>query len=238
MTWGELEQRTDALAAALPPTSADGDRPDRAAGPQPPRLRRVAGRHRQARRRPGAAQHRVLRTAAGRAARPRARRRADLRPGVRRGAGRPVGWPDGPVHVIAWEDEPADGLTVDGLIADHLGQRPPPPTSSPHVVLLTSGTTGAPKGARRGTGGGRRRPRRLIERVPWRAEDTLGRGGADVPRLGVRLPGARRHDGQHRGDAPALRPRADPRDGRPAPRRRDRPSSRSCSSGSSRCRRS
>ncbi len=79
----------------------------------------------------------------------------------------------GPLHVTAWEDEPADGLTVDGLIDDHLGQRPPAPTSSPHVVLLTSGTTGAPKGARRGTGGGAGDLVAIIERVPWRAEDTV-----------------------------------------------------------------
>jgi acyl-CoA synthetase (AMP-forming)/AMP-acid ligase II len=81
--------------------------------------------------------------------------------------------PEGPVHVIAWEDEPAIGPTVDSLVADHLGQKPPAPTRSPHVVLLTSGTTGAPKGARRGTGGGAGDLVAIIERVPWRAEDTV-----------------------------------------------------------------
>jgi fatty-acyl-CoA synthase len=81
--------------------------------------------------------------------------------------------PDGPVHVVAWEDEPTTGLTLDRLIADHLGQRAPAPTSSPHVVLLTSGTTGAPKGAKRGTGGGAGDLVAIIERVPWRAEDTV-----------------------------------------------------------------
>ena len=58
------------------------------------------------------------------------------------------------MHVIAWEDEPVGGHTLDGLIAAHLGERPPPPTQTPGVVLLTSGTTGTPKGARRGAGGG------------------------------------------------------------------------------------
>jgi len=77
------------------------------------------------------------------------------------------------VHVVAWEDEPAAGLTVDGLVEEHLGRRPPAPTSSPHVVLLTSGTTGAPKGARRGTGGGAGDLVAIIERVPWQAEDTV-----------------------------------------------------------------
>ena len=41
------------------------------------------------------------------------------------------------------------------------------------MVLLTSGTTGAPKGARRGTGGGAGDLVAIIERVPWRAEDTV-----------------------------------------------------------------
>jgi fatty-acyl-CoA synthase len=77
------------------------------------------------------------------------------------------------VHVTAWEDEPAHGLTVDGLVEEHHGRRPPAPTGSPHVVLLTSGTTGAPKGARRGTGGGAGDLVAIIERVPWRAEDTV-----------------------------------------------------------------
>lgn len=83
------------------------------------------------------------------------------------------GLEDGPERVIAWEDEPVDGPTVDGLVADHLGERPPTPTGKPHVVLLTSGTTGAPKGARRGTGGGAGDLAAILERVPWRAEDTV-----------------------------------------------------------------
>jgi fatty-acyl-CoA synthase len=81
--------------------------------------------------------------------------------------------PPGPMHVIAWEDEPVDGHTLDGLIAAHLGERPPPPTQTPGVVLLTSGTTGTPKGARRGAGGGVDDLVASIERVPWRTEDTI-----------------------------------------------------------------
>ena len=179
MTWAELEERSDALAVALA-THVNGRGVDAGGG----RVGLLARNHR------GFVESLVatgklgadlvlLNTAFSgpqldRAARPRARRRAHLRPGVRRGAGRAARHDaGGPVHVTAWEDEPAVGLTVDGLVAAHLGRRPPPPTSSPHVVLLTSGTTGAPKGARRGTGGGAGDLVAIIERVPWRAEDTV-----------------------------------------------------------------
>ena len=80
---------------------------------------------------------------------------------------------DGPVRVVAWQDEPVREPTLDGLIAEHLGHRAPAPSGTPHVVLLTSGTTGAPKGARRGTGGGAGDLVAIIERVPWRAEHTV-----------------------------------------------------------------
>ena len=81
--------------------------------------------------------------------------------------------PDGPMHMIAWEDEPADGPTVDSLVASHLGERPPPPDATPSVVLLTSGTTGTPKGARRGASGGVDDLVASIDRVPWHTEDTI-----------------------------------------------------------------
>jgi len=88
-------------------------------------------------------------------------------------AGLPAADAGGPARVVAWEEEAAAGLTVDGLVASHFGRTPPAPTGRPHVVLLTSGTTGAPKGARRGTGGGAGDLAAIIERVPWRAEDTV-----------------------------------------------------------------
>ncbi len=178
MTWGELEEHTDALAAALAPYLRDGEG----------RVGLLARNHR------GFVESLVatgklgadlvlLNTAfsgpqlaelLGREHvdvivydQEYAEALADLPPEDDEEDG------DGPLHVIAWEDEPATGPTVDSLIADHLGQRPPSPTSSPHVVLLTSGTTGAPKGARRGTGGGAGDLVAIIERVPWRAEDTV-----------------------------------------------------------------
>ena len=186
LTWGELEQRTDALAVAIAAHVGDGDGPVRVgllarnhrgfvetlvatgklgadlvllntafSGPQ---LAELLGR-----------EHvdvlvydqEYAEALAG----------AASEPGPAKGPGKGPG--KGPLHVVAWEDEPATGLTVDGLVAERLGQRPPPPTGSPHVVLLTSGTTGAPKGARRGTGGGAGDLAAILERVPWRAEDTV-----------------------------------------------------------------
>ncbi len=179
LTWGELEARTDALAAALS-AHLDTQGVDGSSG----RIGLLARNHR------GFVESLVatgklgadlvlLNTAfsAPQLAELLGREHVDVLiydqeyaaaladlPGVADG---------GPVHVIAWEDEPAKGLTVDGLVDDHLGRKAPPPTSSPHVVLLTSGTTGAPKGARRGTGGGAGDLVAIIERVPWRAEDTV-----------------------------------------------------------------
>ncbi len=170
MTWGELEQRTDALAAALAPSFRDD------AG----RIGLLARNHR------GFVESLVaagklgadlvlLNTAFSgpQLAELLGRERVDILIYDQEYAAALADLPDGPVHVIAWEDEPVTGATVDRLIADHLGQRPPAPTSSPHVVLLTSGTTGAPKGARRGTGGGAGDLVAIIERVPWHAEDTV-----------------------------------------------------------------
>jgi fatty-acyl-CoA synthase len=173
MTWAELEERTDALAAALAPYLRDGEN---AHG----RVGLLARNHR------GFVETLV---AAGKLG-------ADLvllntafsGPQLVELLGREdvdvivhdqeyaealAGLDQGPARVVAWEDGPTDGPTVDGLISEHLGQQPPAATSKPHVVLLTSGTTGAPKGARRGTGGGAGDLAAILERVPWRAEDTV-----------------------------------------------------------------
>ena len=169
MTWGELEQRTDALAAAFA-SYLDGSG----------RVGLLARNHR------GFVETLVatgklgadlvlLNTAFSgpQLTELLGRERVDVLVHDQEYAEALAGLPEGAVRVTAWEDEPATGLTVDGLIDEHVGQRPPPPTSSPHVVLLTSGTTGAPKGARRGTGGGAGDLVAILERVPWRAEDTV-----------------------------------------------------------------
>jgi acyl-CoA synthetase (AMP-forming)/AMP-acid ligase II len=170
MTWSELEQHTDALAAALTPYLQDGQG----------RIGLLARNHR------GFVESLVaagklgadlvlLNTAFSgpQLAELLGREHVDVLIYDQEYAGALSALPEGPAHVIAWEDEATTGLTLDRLITDHLGQRPAAPTSSPHVVLLTSGTTGAPKGAKRGTGGGAGDLVAIIERVPWRAEDTV-----------------------------------------------------------------
>ena len=80
------------------------------------------------------------------------------------GVTRIVGWTDGAVH--------ENGLTVEGLAARHGGQRPQPTGRKGKIILLTSGTTGTPKGAQPTSSGGATELKALLERVPWRAEET------------------------------------------------------------------
>jgi acyl-CoA synthetase (AMP-forming)/AMP-acid ligase II len=75
-------------------------------------------------------------------------------------------------RVIAWVDHPErHDVTIDKLIAMHAGQRPTRPHGKGKLILLTSGTTGTPKGAKR-SGGGASELKAILERVPWRAEET------------------------------------------------------------------
>lgn len=80
---------------------------------------------------------------------------------------------DGLVEVLAWTDSPVPTgvLSIEGLIAAHAGESPPRPADRGRVVLLTSGTTGTPKGARR-SGGGADELAGMLERIPWRGEET------------------------------------------------------------------
>ena len=232
MTWGELERHTDALAAALTPHLGDGGG----------RIGLLARNHR------GFVESLVaagklgadlvlLNTAFSgpQLADLLGREHVDVLIYDQEYAGALAELPDGPVHVIAWEDEPTDGLTLDGLIEDHLGPARARPDQQP-------ARRAAHQRHDRRTQGGQARHRRRGRRPgrDHRAGALARRGhrggrGPDVPRVGVRLPGARRHDGQHHRDAPPLRPRADPGDGGPAPGRGDGRRTRSCSSGSSRC---
>jgi fatty-acyl-CoA synthase len=74
--------------------------------------------------------------------------------------------------VVAWTDDPdAHALTVAGLIDGHMRQRPSPSGRTSKLILLTSGTTGSPKGAKH-SGGGPAELKSILDRTPWRAEET------------------------------------------------------------------
>ena len=80
---------------------------------------------------------------------------------------------DGLVEVLAWTDSPTDAHTVEGLVARHVGRRAPKPARAGRIILLTSGTTGPPKGARRSGSGGAAALAAMLDRIPWRAEETV-----------------------------------------------------------------
>ncbi|OBK53131.1 acyl-CoA ligase FadD12 [Mycobacterium kubicae] len=76
-------------------------------------------------------------------------------------------------RIVAWADQQHD-LTVEKLIADHRGQRPQRTGDKGKVILLTSGTTGTPKGAKHsGGGGGVQTLKAILDRTPWRAEEPI-----------------------------------------------------------------
>jgi fatty-acyl-CoA synthase len=74
-------------------------------------------------------------------------------------------------ELVAWTDGPAARPTLDALIEAHVGDRVPRPARRGTIVLLTSGTTGRPKGARR-SGGGIDTLAAVLDRIPWRSEQT------------------------------------------------------------------
>lgn len=78
--------------------------------------------------------------------------------------------------VRAWiEDLDADVAgtdSLDGLIEAHWGHRAKRPAKAGRIVLLTSGTTGTPKGARRGGSTDVSSLAAMFERIPWRAGES------------------------------------------------------------------
>jgi fatty-acyl-CoA synthase len=73
--------------------------------------------------------------------------------------------------IVAWTDDPgAHAVSVAGLIEGHIGQRPSPSARTSKLILLTSGTTGSPKGAKH-SGGGPETLKSILDRTPWRAEE-------------------------------------------------------------------
>jgi len=76
-------------------------------------------------------------------------------------------------RIVAWTDGQHD-LTVEKLIADHAGQRPERSGRKGRMILLTSGTTGTPKGANQSGGNaGIGTLKAILDRTPWRAEETI-----------------------------------------------------------------
>jgi len=76
-------------------------------------------------------------------------------------------------RVVAWTDGEPEGQTLDSLIAgNHDGDLKPPP-DKPRFVILTSGTTGTPKGAQRSSPDGLMAMASLIDKIPFRARETM-----------------------------------------------------------------
>src|SRR5271166_3953637 len=74
-------------------------------------------------------------------------------------------------RIVAWTDDPSiRDVTVEKMIAAHVGQRPKR-VGKGKLIMLTAGTTGTPKGAKR-SGGGPDALLAILNGVPWRAEET------------------------------------------------------------------
>jgi acyl-CoA synthetase (AMP-forming)/AMP-acid ligase II len=82
-------------------------------------------------------------------------------------------------RIIAWTDGPQGGLTVEKMIAENAGRQPERERAKARrkgkVILLTSGTTGSPKGAKHsgGADGGPGILKAILDRTPWRAEEPV-----------------------------------------------------------------
>jgi fatty-acyl-CoA synthase len=88
-------------------------------------------------------------------------------------AGLLEGVDDGIERVVAWHDAEVDGVSLDSLIAAGDGSNLKPPPDKPRFVILTSGTTGTPKGAQRSNPDGLLAIAALIDKIPYRARQTM-----------------------------------------------------------------
>ena len=82
---------------------------------------------------------------------------------------------EGRLQVLSWvEDTGAahDLPTLDDLATASSGADLPPPRSASHAIILTSGTTGTPKGAPREQESGALPGLAMLERIPYRHDDT------------------------------------------------------------------
>jgi acyl-CoA synthetase (AMP-forming)/AMP-acid ligase II len=79
----------------------------------------------------------------------------------------------GIARVVGWSDGGTEERTLEQLIAagDESNLKPPP--DKPRFVILTSGTTGTPKGAQRSSPDGLLAMAALIDKIPYRARETM-----------------------------------------------------------------
>ncbi len=83
-----------------------------------------------------------------------------------------AGTPDA-TRIVAWTDAEHE-LTVEGLIAARAGAQPKRTGRKGKMILLTSGTTGSPKGAKQSGGNaGIGTLKAILDRTPWRAEEPV-----------------------------------------------------------------
>ncbi|KAA1248532.1 bile acid CoA ligase [Mycobacterium simiae] len=76
-------------------------------------------------------------------------------------------------RIVAWADQQQD-QTVEKLVSTYAGQRPKHAAAKGKLILLTSGTTGTPKGAKHSGGsGGISTLTAILDRTPWRAEEPI-----------------------------------------------------------------
>ncbi len=79
----------------------------------------------------------------------------------------------GIARIVAWTDGEPEEQTLEALIAANGESNHKPPPDKPRFVILTSGTTGAPKGAQRSSPDGLLVMAALIEKIPYRARETM-----------------------------------------------------------------
>jgi acyl-CoA synthetase (AMP-forming)/AMP-acid ligase II len=76
-------------------------------------------------------------------------------------------------RLVAWTDDPsAHKRTLEKMADEHRARRPRRSNQKSKLILLTSGTTGTPKGAKH-SGGGVKELKAVLNRIPWRAEETI-----------------------------------------------------------------
>jgi fatty-acyl-CoA synthase len=188
LTWREIDQRADALAAGLQDLRSGHPQPDVAAGAAPKVIGIMARNHRGfvealiAANRIGADVLLLNTSFAGPALAELVQREGvdaviydeEFTATVDRAL---ADKPDA-TRIIAWTDGAQNGPTVEKLIAEHAGREPQRERAKARrkgrVILLTSGTTGSPKGAKHsGGGGGPAILKAILDRTPWRAEEPV-----------------------------------------------------------------